>query len=243
MVSQGPCHCLARQVSSSLGLALEHVWLWTHGVSLCWRAHLLLHHLLLLLLLLKHTLLEEALGPIHAHARLAHLGCGRKLAHRPPTSLHSHVLLHTKLGVACWPRLLLGELTVALRHAPLLLLLLHPEQLLSAIQLGVAILSSIHHLALGTHRHHALGPCLLRRLLLRHHPWPLHLVCHGCHGLHSCLGPHGLGVLLWGLLLRLVGLVLCCPLFNEGSHEVGIRFEDVENLLLLLGGAGRFEGA
>ena len=162
------------------------------------------------------------------------MGCGRELSHRPATSLHSHLLLHTELGVACWPWLLLGELTMALSHASLLLLcrlllllllhLLHPEQLLSAVHLGTAVLSRIHHLPLWAHGCHALGPCLLRRLLLRCHHWPLHLVCHGHNGLHSCLGPqHGLRVLLCLLLLLwLVCLVLCCPLFNKGGHEVGV---------------------
>lgn len=40
------------------------------------------------------------------------------------------------------------------------------------------------------------------------------------------------------LLLWLVGLVFCRPLFNEGGHEVGVRLEDAQDLLLLLWGAG-----
>lgn len=67
--------------------------------------------------------------------------------------------------------------------------------------------------------------------LLRGHTWPLYGL-HGCHSLHRWLHP-----LLLLLLLRLVGVVLGRSLFDEGCHELWVGLQDVENLLLLLGGA------
>lgn len=87
----------------------------------------------------------------------------------------------------------------------------------------------VHELTLWTKSCHALW-CGLLLLLLRGHARSWHSL-HSCHVLHGWL--RCVYALLW--LLGLAGVVLCSSLFDEGCHELRVRFEDVQHLLLLLG--------
>lgn len=214
-------------------LAGKQVSLWAHGTRLRRRAHWRLEDDLLLLL--EHALVQEVGCGIHSHPALPHLGHRGQLSHGSACCLHGQLLLlllHPELRVVGSSPLCLWELAMCLRHHSLLLLLLLPQKLTAVqlLQLRVVGVHRVHELPLHSKSCHALWSGLLC-LLLRRHAGSRHCL-HCCHVLRC------VHALLRLLLLRLVGVVLGGPLFDEGGHELRVRFEDVQHLLLLLGRAG-----
>lgn len=232
LITECISHGLAGKVRT-LRLAGKQVSLWAHGTLLRRRTHWRLEDDLLLLLLLKHALVQEIGCAVHSHPGLPHLGHRGQLSHGSACCLHGQLLLllHPELRVVGSSPLRLWELAMYLRHHSLLLLLL-PQKLTAVqlLQLRVVGMRRVHELPLCSKSRHALWSGLLRLLLRRH--------ARSWHRLHCCHGLRCMHALLHLLLLRLVGVVLGGPLFDEGGHELWVRFEDVQHLLLLLGRAG-----